>query len=596
MHYLNMLFENQFAAPLVWVLGFAAIIGLALELKGRLRLGLSTAFFLSSLGLLNFLYWGTFVNFAAAQGAAYVLGLFSLFRHRDELVTEKVAVLSLLCLALFAACVSIGAIPFAWDEFFWSLFDKHISQFSSYWDTTSAILLSHIRYMPGSSLWHNFFGAPGYYSEGTSYFGNAMLLVAIIMFLCGLARRENRVFLGTALVLALGCFSEGLFNLYTDQFVGLFFGLCLITGTRFFEGEKDSLLPFALALASSLIFKETGLIPVIALLFTLVLVLMLRVKTLYPVRGLLLGLAYCVAAVAAWKFYMRHVGALEIIQLRLFTDFSPQMTDKYWAVLAEFSRRLVSSYDMLAVWILTVLIFREERGSPGARLKFTFFSLSLAGFLAVHLVTWLFLTVDNDGRTLAAFNRYMGSLLLGLFVYYAALVSSRRTLRLKHKALLCCLLAWVPLNLLWQGYMPSSLFRLVTPHPKQVPLMKKKMAALKARLPEGIYETCRKERPKIWFIYQDTNGLEAMMSRHLLAPCQVAYYNWSLGEKYYPGDVWTTNLDETSFFSMAREYPLMLTASIDDKFSKRYGRFFTVVPKNGMVYVFNPKLNKFVPH
>lgn len=593
MPYVSMLFENQFAAAAVWLTGFAAVGGLALEIKYRFKTGLPTALFSASLTLLNFIYWGTYVNFAAAQGTAFFAGLLLLFLRRNELAAEKVTALSLLCLALAAACVSIGAVPFAWDEFFWSLFDKHISQFSAYWDTGSAILLSHVRYMPGSALWHNFFGAPGRYSEATAYFANAALLIPIVYFLAGQAKRENRFFLGAAVVLALGCFSEGLFNLYTDQFLGLFFGLCLLTGTRYFSGEKEALLPFILSLSGSLLFKETGLIPVLALFFTLVLVFAARVKLQPGIKGALYALGYCFLALAAWKLYLRHTGAVNVMQLRMFTDFSPQMTDKYAAVLAEFAGRMFTSYDLLACWLLTFLAFRAEKGTPGAGIKLTYVSLSILGFLAIHLVSWLFLTVDNDGRTLAAFNRYMGSLLLGLFVYYVSLLSARVTLGLKHKVLICVLLAWVPLNLVWQGYTPSSLFRLVSPHPKQVPIMKKKLAALKETMPAEIYGLCEKERPKIWFIYQDSNGLEAMMARHLLAPCQVSANYWSIGDRYYPEDVWTADLGKDAFLELAREYPLMVIARGDGKLARRYGGFFDTEPQSGRMYLFDDKAGRF---
>ncbi|HAF96564.1 MAG: hypothetical protein A2021_01470 [Elusimicrobia bacterium GWF2_52_66] len=593
MFFLKMLLDNQFALISVWVLGFLSLLGLAFELKGRSRFSLAASLLIVSLGVLNLLYWGAFFNFSVVQVVVYVSGLVCLFLRRAELAEEKVTALSLLCLVLWFACASAGSVPFSWDEFFWCLFDKHISQFSTYWNTSSAILLSHIRYMPGAALWHNFFGVPGYYLEATSYFANSVLLMVIIFWLMDSVKRENRVFLLATAALAVGCFSEGVYILYTDPFVGLFLGLSLITGVRFLNGDRDYLPLFLLSLSGCLLFKETGAIPIIALFFTLFVALAFRLKFQFELRKMLLGLLYCVLITISWKFYLKHIGAHEVMQLSLFTDFSPVMTAKYAAVLAEFGRRMFVNYLMVAVWFLAFLIFRRERKVAGSGVGLLYSGFALLGFLSIHLVNWLVLTNDADGRGLAAFERYMGSLLLALFVYYSWLVSSQGALTKKCKIFLCALLLWVPFNVLRLGVTPSALLCLLTPHPKQVPLAKKKLANLRQKMPDEIYSLCAKNPAKVWFIYQNTNGFEAMMARHLLTPCQVAHHGWSLGEKYDAADLWTADFNDAAVIEMASRYPLMVTASIDDKFRKKYGHLFTEIPQDRRLYRFEPGLNKF---
>lgn len=585
MFYLKLLFENQFALAGVWLLGFLSVLGLAAELKARSRFSLAASLLVAVLVIVNLLYWGAFLNFRVFQAALYVFGLLCLFRRRAELAEAKSAVLWLLCLVLWFACVSAGSVPFAWDEYFWSLFDKHLSQFPTYWTTSSAILVTHIRYMPGAALWHSFFGVPGHYLEATAYFANSVLLMAIVYWLADSVKKENRVFLLVTVVLAVACFSEGLYTLYLDQFVGLFLGLSLLTGARFLAGEKDYLHLFILSLSASLLFKETGAIPVIAIFITLPLVYVLRLKRQFELRKLLPGLVYCLLIALSWKLYTRHIGGHEVVQLSLLTDFSPEMTAKYTAVLAAFARKMVLNCHMLAVWLLAFLIFKAERKSAGAGPGLLYSGFVLLGFLGVHLLMWLFLVGDIDGRSLAGpFERYMGSLLLALFVYYSWLAACREVLTRKYKSMLCFLLVCVPLV----GGVTAPLFRLVTPDLKKVSKAKIKLNELRSKMPEEIYSLCEKTPAKVWFVYQNSKGFEAMMARHLLAPCPVANDRWSIGGKYSAKDLWTRDLSDAEFVEMANKYPVMVTASIDDGFRKRYGRFFAEAPQDRQLYRFEP--------
>lgn len=586
---LDILLQNPFAIFVFWIWASASIVGLSLELRNRYGLEPASSLLLVSLALINLLYWGTYFNFHLTQIALIVLGTLSLWVRRSWLERDKFIYLWLAVLVLWFGGMSVNTLPFSWDEFFWTLFDQHIANFSTYWDTNSGILITHIRYMPGAALWHNFFGIKGNYNEATAYFAVSVLYILIFYWLTSQALKVNRWFLLASAVLALACFSEGWFLLYVDPFVGLMMALALIAGVRYFQGDKSSFPLLLLALTGGILFKETGVVPMLAAVFTLAVASCTRYRTEIEWQRWIWGLAYCVAIILAWKYYQSAIGASNPVQLQLFADFSPKAEKFRTKIFGEFFNYITSNYAMITIWGLLFLIFLRFKQMAFNRISLALVVSSVLGFLCVHLIAWLYLVGDG----LSGSTRYMGSLLLALFIFYGVLISQVTVLRLSVKLLLVAILVWPPINMLLIGIKPSALFMLLTPHPKQVPIAREKMVQLKNMIPKELREICKKQPTKVWFVYQNSIGYEAMMARHLLTPCQVAPGSFSLGERYFSDDIWTNNYDDSQFIEMATLYPYLIIANIDTNFMNKYQHLFTSKPQTKVFYKFDAAVHKF---
>lgn len=585
----EILLQNPFAIFGCWVLAFASIVGLSLWLRQRHGLDPATSLLATSLGSLNVLYWGAYVNFHLTQIALIAMGSLLLWIRRSWLERDKVAYLSLAVIVLWFAGMCVNTVPFSWDEFFWTLFDQHIANYSSYWDTQSGILISHIRYMPGAALWHNYFGIKGHYDEATAYFAVSVFYIFIFYWIAIQALAVNRWFLLAATVLALGCFSEGWFLLYVDPFVGLMMAIALITGIRFFQGDKRSFSLLIGALTGGVLFKETGVIPVLAIMVTLGLASLTRFRSEIEWKRWGWALAYCLAIILAWKYYQVSIGASNPVQMKLFTDTSPGSVQFRTGIWLEFFKYITSSFTMAAVWGLLFLILMRFKNMSANRISLAFLVSTVFGFIAIHLIAWLYFVGDG----LAGSTRYMGSLLLALFIFYGVQLAEGSVLRFPAKMLLMALLIWPPINLLLIGIKPSALFMLLTPHPKQVPIARAKMKELKELIPLELLEICKKQPTKVWFVYQNSIGYEAMMARHIMTPCQVAPGSFSLGAPYFEGDIWTDEYSDVQFVEMATMYPYLVIANIDNNFTQKYQSLFTTPPHLKVVYKFDVDARKF---
>ena len=72
---------------------------------------------------------------------------------------------------------------------------------------------------------------------------------------------------------------------------------------------------------------------------------------------------------------------------------------------------------------------------------------------------------------------------------------------------------------------------------------------------------------KIYFVAQNTNGLERVMFYYAMLPYTSSMsWCWSIGEKYFEGDVWTCN---TGLVDLLKGYDYLALYTGDAQFWKR---------------------------
>jgi hypothetical protein len=96
---------------------------------------------------------------------------------------------------------------------------------------------------------------------------------------------------------------------------------------------------------------------------------------------------------------------------------------------------------------------------------------------------------------------------------------------------------------------------------------------------------------KVYFIAQNTNGLERAVFTYAMLPFTSSMeWCWSLGQKYFEGDVWTCN---TSLESVLKGYTYLALYSADEQFWKNNGTLFdpSVIGAKSGVFKINRQPN-----
>ena len=79
---------------------------------------------------------------------------------------------------------------------------------------------------------------------------------------------------------------------------------------------------------------------------------------------------------------------------------------------------------------------------------------------------------------------------------------------------------------------------------------------------------------QIYFISQASNGYERLIFNYDVAPNTVNTECWSLGDKYYDGDVWTCDYTIDKFKNILKEYDYIVINKADNNFTSKYHELF----------------------
>ena len=98
---------------------------------------------------------------------------------------------------------------------------------------------------------------------------------------------------------------------------------------------------------------------------------------------------------------------------------------------------------------------------------------------------------------------------------------------------------------------------------------------------------------QIYYIHQNSNGLETMMFRYEMSPDnRVQYWGWSLGDKYIKTNVWKVVTSIEQLESTLMEYDYIVLGKIDSDFTRLYSKLFNPIDKLGSVKIWKITKNK----
>jgi hypothetical protein len=580
------------------ILGFTSVLLGAFAIDKILPAHLKKySFILSMTSITLILYYFTFASgFYVGQQLIYVLSAGILFQDirasRGRQLLKFVMNRKLFFFgSLIWLLISNRAELSQWDEFSWGAFAKHINYYGAYWDSHSAILSQHLRYLPGLTLWEDFFLAKDFYFEGPLYFSLGLI------FLAGLVAawpRQPNLKNALATVVLFGSvtvwFSSGLTTIYVDAAMGILMGLILLAVD---DAEKPIELAAALVICLFLaLTKESGVILTLICLF-MIFVRLIRQKDFgfqgYAVLGLGF-LAVCFNQIL-WKKYLQtdpQVTAFDsgAVFQKIGADLH-ELTAQSKETLAMVGKALLtrpfpravfadSSFADYAGFIGSWLFWVPLFGSLLFKLKnksefLVTFVLGLIGYTLFLVLAYLYFFSDYERQILVSYERYLGVFFLAFALFCIRFIIDQQLWKNKKIAfvLLALILTYRPTPSI---FIPISVRRDVGNFRKDLQPISGK---IKASTPAN---------SKIWFIWQNSTGLEAMMIRYEIAPRLMNPGSWSLGEPYFNGDIWTQDFSAEQFADTLKSYDYIAIGKLDEKFTGRYGRFFESAPKNGSLY------------
>ena len=211
------------------------------------------------------------------------------------------------------------------------------------------------------------------------------------------------------------------------------------------------------------------------------------------------------------------------------------------------------------------------------------FYWGLVGYSSILLVNFLYVSGEYEGRNLASFERYIGVYFLAFSIIAIKIILKENLWKNKFflGVLVVFILIFPPTP---KVLYPLSIKRLIP----QFIASKLPMKIDNTRQEvETISTKIQKQTPpnsKIWLIWQNTTGLQAMVVRYEIAPRKMNAGAWSIGEKYYAGDVWTAQYNAKDLTNVFMTTDFVALGFIDEKFIQRFREVFNSTPKSGALY------------
>jgi hypothetical protein len=572
-----------------WALGLLSIVLWTFAIDQLLPLHLKKYALAVSISAISlFLYQTTFfLGYFNGQHVVYFLSLAvfirDFFGQKKFPFFLKGQKWNLALIAAWAIISSRGQFV-QWDEFSWGGFLNHLNYFGTYWDSKAAIMLQHLRYFPGATVWESFFLGQKHYTEGPVYFSLGLIFIASLIALLPDQRSFKKNFAVLLLFLsAVTWFSTGITTIYIDGPMGILLGLAAMA---VFDAKRP--IEFAVSILILLflaITKESGL------LLSLVIFLMMSLKILfrrYDKRGLLvvvLGLTALALNQQLWKYHVSKdplsatfdpnvIFAAMNADLQQLSARSREILDLVGKAL--FNRSFPDSawgISFIGSPIFWTLLFTGffALARKGAENLIAYF-LGLCGYTLFLTTAYMYFFSEYEAHILVSFERY-----LGVYFLAFALLAIKMTMEEKLYRSKIFLVFWIALILIYRPRLD-----LTFPYSLRGTPINQNRAALRPFIDKIKQHATQGNR--VWFVLQNSDGFEAMMVRYEIAPIRMNTSDWSIGDMYFEKDIFTIDLTYEEFRRRAATYDFMMFARVDENFQRRYGQAFEKPPTSGAIY------------
>lgn len=290
-----------------------------------------------------------------------------------------------------------------------------------------------------------------------------------------------------------------------------------------------------------------------------------------------------------WNMHLalRHIGKSFAAKYELSKLFAYFTDESYWherAVIMNFYKAFTTrtidlqgrvSYllaTVLFVVVAAVLIWvvqRKEGKRKGCLLRMTvIISSLLVVYVAGLLLTYLFRFGDYEALRLASFERYMNTVYLAIWMFILLVTIYACCLWQNGKAAIMCAI----LFLIVVGSAPIHDIREYF-HRKPVENSIEVRANYEKVVSEIEYYSDGND--KIFFVSQEDNGFDYWVVRFSVRPNVFGDGNWSIGEPFYAGDVWTKTITAKEWQNLlVEEYDMVALYELNDYFLEEFAGIF----------------------
>jgi hypothetical protein len=505
--------------------------------------------------------------FATALGCFLaILQIIRIVRNPKSLNIPYSDVLIVVPFIVFYIAVAKDFKFLIWDEFsFWASSTKIIYETNALFKSDSPIFLKS--YPPIQQLFQYYFVKQTFWSEKNVLYAQTFWVLSSILCVVGsIVKRPLNVSLTFIIATSfLYFFNYSYSTIYSDQLLGVCFAACLALAYSQLK-KITTVIVFFIAIAALALIKEIAiLLAIVAFGVFYVSYFLenqssnnsLKARLLYPTIVALLGFAATLGVLKSWSWYVAKIQATRDVVIPNFSIFTePALSKRLSLTTSEFFTRVLkpgflsitdrwsiaspSLIFLLIIFILlSVAVVLIKPRILRTKLVWTLAIIFVGalGYLAALFLSYLVFFTEYEGIRLASFERYFSSYILAwmllLFAFLCSAIDELKTKSLVtvHAAvgLFICLLV------------PSVFF-------KEVKLIEAGGEAYQLRQrTESFADKVKKyiqPNEKVYFIAQNSNGLERIMFYYAMLPYTSSMsWCWSIGKKYYEGDVWSCDVN-----------------------------------------------------
>lgn len=530
-------------------------------------------------GILGFLEQGWFF----CVGVGLILGAYTVYYKAPVInITGKFALSFLVSVApfLFSFLSVKNDYMFTdWDEFsFWGASIKIMAVTNAIYDNGSALSNTFKAYPPFQQLAQYLFVYPAGWSESAVLKAHNIYIYSAILFSSSTIIRKNSLLAAISFVAAstfIYFFKYDIGHVLVDQLLGVVFLSALCIAVSDSDKERKFILPMIIFILP--LIKQIGLVfGLFSISCAFIYIALgkngnIKHRLIEAFTLSLICLGVLLISFKSWALYLSSVDVTPVFSSSGSINWaSTAMQAKISATIAELNTRLLnplyltySVYHLrpVAIFIISVaMIVPISILSKGRRIQETAVAAILpvmcASYIAFLVYCYIAYFSEFEAKRLASFERYAGTFLLAWasFLLLKIVDLSFRGFRSAY-SLIAVLAISIPL------YGVTALYRFdlqkVRPEQKKAVLRKDV-----SRLSDMIWKKL-KPGDSVYFIAQNTKGLEKLAFSYEMQPFKANTWCWTLGKKYYDSDVWTC---DKSLSEVMKGYTYLAIYKADQQF------------------------------
>ena len=574
----------------------------------KLRLGVGAAPFvyccfiavsLYFFGIVDLLIWGTVAVTTLGLGLL-AHGIFYSKQPPFEFARPMgVGIVFLILLGWIYWAIQENFQFLLWDEFsFWAASTRLIYTTDLLFKENSPIFFKS--YPPIQQLFQYYFLQFFSWSEKNTLFAHNVWLLSGLLCVASLPKAGvlTKVVLFVSLATLIYAFGYSFSSLYSDALLGICFAAAVTFAAKNTR-NTGVWLALVFSLTVLILLKEIGIL--LALVATAVYAANLLLSSSGPTQlGLftslwssikthwirllaIFGVIVCV--MQSWAWYVKGIGASRSIStptISLWGDaaFQKRMT----STLDEFVRRTVeadfvsiSAYFvqrhptilMVLVGLIALSVLSVQLARAGRRLfcgvVMSIIFLGFCGYVAALLLSYLIIFTEYEGIRLASFERYLSTYLVAWASFVFVKLFDDSDVGRRGRGTVVALVCFLMLTATTSGHFLKELRGIRSGGPDH---------GLRLEIESFAAEIKKQIHPgdKTYFVAQNSNGLERVMFYYAMLPNTVSTkWCWSLGQKYFDGDVWTCN---QSLQELLGDFEYLALYRGDDQFWRNNQSFF----------------------